>query len=144
MTAQRPILPMATSSRGVNTRVNGFAAAGTLTGNCGFLRRIVDDGSSGIFTSPCKWTPARTENLSGDLLHYSSRRGLPSPINWRAVRSLAARQMFEDGNVNLDSWCGCRGSFSVPPQSYPERWFRDGFAGFSIASFVTLTAFLNI
>jgi len=87
---------------------------------------------------------ARTEKLSGDILHYSVR---DSAHHHRMIGEryapLAAQQMFEEG---------CRTSplklATAAPTAFVRSYllkggFRDGLAGISIASFAAHHAFLK-
>lgn len=87
---------------------------------------------------------ARIEKLQGDILHYTS---IDAAHHHRMIGEryapLAAQQMFEDGRRTS----GLHFAFAAPAaflRSYVlKAGFRDGLAGFSIASFAAHHAFLK-
>lgn len=89
-------------------------------------------------------TGARVVELGGDLLHYTS----PNAAHHHRVigeryAPLAAQQMFEEGRRT-----SVFGVMSAGPAAFIRSWllkggFRDGLAGFTIASFAAHHAFLK-
>jgi len=87
---------------------------------------------------------ARVDNLQGDLLHYTS----PGAAHHHRIigeryAPLAAQQMFEEGRR-----ASILGVASAGPAAFIRSFilkggFRDGFAGFTIASFAAHHAFLK-
>jgi len=87
---------------------------------------------------------ARVERLNGDLLHYTS----PNAAHHHRMigeryAPLAARQMFEEGRRT-----SMLAVASAGPAAFIRSWIlkggiRDGFAGFTIASFAAHHAFLK-
>lgn len=87
---------------------------------------------------------ARVEELAGDLLHYTS----PNAAHHHRMigeryAPLAARQMFEEGRRTSPL-----GVATAAPAAFVQSFilkggFRDGFAGFTIASFAAHHAFLK-
>lgn len=87
---------------------------------------------------------ARTENLSGDLLHYTIRdAAYHHKMIGERYAPLAARQMFEDGARTSPFGVAAAGPLAFLRSLVLKGGFRDGFAGFSIASFAAHHAFLK-
>ena len=87
---------------------------------------------------------ARVENLSGDLLHYTS----PSAAHHHRMigeryAPLAAQQMFEEGRRTSVAGVASAGPSAFIRSYILKGGFRDGFAGFTIASFAAHHAFLK-
>jgi glycosyltransferase involved in cell wall biosynthesis len=87
---------------------------------------------------------ARVENLSGDLLHYTS----PSAAHHHRMigeryAPLAAQQMFEEGRRTSIAGVASAGPSAFIRSFILKGGFRDGFAGFTIASFAAHHAFLK-
>ena len=87
---------------------------------------------------------ARTDQLPGDLLHYSVR---DAAYHHRMIGEryapLAARQMFEDGKKTSAVGVATAGPAAFVRSLFLKAGFRDGFAGFTIASFAAHHAFLK-
>jgi len=87
---------------------------------------------------------ARTDQLPGDLLHYSVR---DAAYHHRMIGEryapLAARQMFEDGKQTSAVGVAAAGPAAFIRSLFLKAGFRDGFAGFTIASFAAHHAFLK-
>ena len=87
---------------------------------------------------------ARVERLSGDLLHYTSTDATHHHrMIGERYAPLAARQMFEEGRRT-----SVFGVASAGPAAFIRSWIlkgglRDGFAGFTIATFAAHHAFLK-
>jgi (heptosyl)LPS beta-1,4-glucosyltransferase len=87
---------------------------------------------------------ARVERLSGDLLHYTSTDAAHHHrMIGERYAPLAARQMFEEGRRT-----SVFGVASAGPAAFIRSWIlkgglRDGFAGFTIATFAAHHAFLK-
>jgi glycosyltransferase involved in cell wall biosynthesis len=87
---------------------------------------------------------ARTEKLSGDLLHYTVRdAAYHHKMIGERYAPLAARQMFEDGERTSTLGVAAAGPLAFLRSLVLKGGFRDGFAGFSIASFAAHHAFLK-
>lgn len=87
---------------------------------------------------------ARVEDLSGDLLHYTS----PSAAHHHRMigeryAPLAAQQMFEEGRRTSMLGVASAGPTAFLRSFVLKGGFRDGFAGFTIASFAAHHAFLK-
>jgi len=86
----------------------------------------------------------RTETLHGDLLHYSVKNAAHHhQMIGERYAPLAARQMFEEGRITSALKIA-----TAAPSAFIRSWllkggFRDGLAGFSIASFAAHHAFLK-
>ena len=87
---------------------------------------------------------SRVEQLTGDLLHYSVR---DAAYHHRMIGEryapLAARQMFEDGKRTSVIGVAAAGPAAFTRSLFLKAGFRDGFAGFTIASFAAHHAFLK-
>lgn len=89
-------------------------------------------------------TGARVAELSGDLLHYTS----PNAAHHHRVigeryAPLAAQQMYEDGRRTSIFSVASAGPAAFIRSFILKGGFRDGFAGFTIASFAAHHAFLK-
>src|SRR5215212_10132442 len=87
---------------------------------------------------------ARTGELAGDLLHYTS----PNSAHHHRVigeryAPLAAQQMFEEGRRTSALRVASAGPSAFIRSFILKGGFRDGFAGFTIASFAAHHAFLK-
>ncbi len=87
---------------------------------------------------------ARIEKLNGDLLHYTS----PSAAHHHRMigeryAPLAARQMFEEGRRTSMLGVASAGPAAFIRSLILKGGLRDGFAGFTIASFAAHHAFLK-
>jgi (heptosyl)LPS beta-1,4-glucosyltransferase len=87
---------------------------------------------------------ARTAGISGDLLHYTS----PNAAHHHRVigeryAPLAAQQMFEEGRRTSILNVASAGPSAFIRSFILKGGFRDGFAGFTIASFAAHHAFLK-
>jgi glycosyltransferase involved in cell wall biosynthesis len=87
---------------------------------------------------------ARVGELGGDLLHYTS----PNAAHHHRVigeryAPLAARQMFEEGRRTSVLAVASAGPAAFIRSLILKGGFRDGFAGFTIASFAAHHAFLK-
>ncbi|HEX3250649.1 MAG TPA: glycosyltransferase family 2 protein [Pyrinomonadaceae bacterium] len=87
---------------------------------------------------------ARVERLSGDLLHYTS----PDAAHHHRMigeryAPLAARQMFEEGRHTSMLGVASAGPAAFIRSLILKGGIRDGFAGFTIASFAAHHAFLK-
>jgi glycosyltransferase involved in cell wall biosynthesis len=87
---------------------------------------------------------ARVGQLSGDLLHYTS----PNAAHHHRVigeryAPLAAQQMFEEGRRTSVFGVASAGPAAFIRSFILKGGFRDGFAGFTIASFAAHHAFLK-
>ena len=87
---------------------------------------------------------ARVEKLNGDLLHYTS----PSAAHHHRMigeryAPLAARQMFEEGRRTSMLGVASAGPAAFIRSLILKGGLRDGFAGFTIASFAAHHAFLK-
>lgn len=87
---------------------------------------------------------ARTEKLSGDILHYSVR---DSSHHHRMIGEryapLAARQMFEEGRQTSPLRIATAAPAAFVSSYILKGGFRDGLAGISIAGFAAHHAFLK-
>jgi glycosyltransferase involved in cell wall biosynthesis len=87
---------------------------------------------------------ARVEKLAGDILHYSV---YDSAYHHRLIGEryapLAAQQMFEDGQRTSVLKIATAGPSAFLGSFILKGGFRDGLAGFSIASFAAHHAFLK-
>ena len=87
---------------------------------------------------------SRTDTLTGDLLHYGVR---DAAYHHRMIGDryapLAARQMFEEGRRTSRLAVATAGPAAFVRSLILRGGFRDGFAGFSIASFAGHHAFLK-
>jgi glycosyltransferase involved in cell wall biosynthesis len=87
---------------------------------------------------------ARTEKLSGDILHYSVR---DSAHHHRMIGEryapLAAEQMFEEGRRTSQLKIAAAAPAAFVRSYLLKGGFRDGLAGISIASFAAHHAFLK-
>jgi hypothetical protein len=87
---------------------------------------------------------ARVEKLKGDLLHYTS----PDAAHHHRMigeryAPLAARQMFEEGRRTSAFGVASAGPAAFIRSLILKGGLRDGFAGFTIASFAAHHAFLK-
>ena len=87
---------------------------------------------------------SRVERLNGDLLHYTS----PDAAHHHRMigeryAPLAARQMFEDGRRTSMLGVASAGPAAFIRSLILKGGLRDGFAGFTIASFAAHHAFLK-
>ena len=87
---------------------------------------------------------ARVSELQGDLLHYTS----PDAAHHHRMigeryAPLAAQQMFEDGRRTSVLAVASAGPAAFVRSFILKGGFRDGFAGFTIASFAAHHAFLK-
>jgi len=87
---------------------------------------------------------ARVEELNGDLLHYTS----PNAAHHHRVigdryAPLAAQQMYEEGRRTSIFSVASAGPAAFIRSFILKGGFRDGFAGFTIASFAAHHAFLK-
>ena len=87
---------------------------------------------------------ARTGELAGDLLHYTS----PNSAHHHRVigeryAPLAAQQMFDEGRRTSALRVASAGPSAFIRSFILKGGFRDGFAGFTIASFAAHHAFLK-
>lgn len=87
---------------------------------------------------------ARVAELSGDLLHYTS----PSAAHHHRMigeryAPLSAQQMFEEGRRTSVLGVASAGPSAFIRSFILKGGFRDGFAGFTIASFAAHHAFLK-
>src|SRR5690348_12972840 len=87
---------------------------------------------------------ARVSQLDGDLLHYTSPGAAHhhSMIGERYA-PLAAQQMFEEGRRTSIAGVASAGPAAFIRSFILKGGFRDGFAGFTIASFAAHHAFLK-
>jgi glycosyltransferase involved in cell wall biosynthesis len=88
---------------------------------------------------------ARVENLLGDILHYTNDGGAAKHHRMIGERyaPLAARQMFEEGRRTTRARIATAGPAAFIRSFLLKGGFRDGLAGFSIASFAAHHAFLK-
>ncbi|HEX8136544.1 MAG TPA: glycosyltransferase family 2 protein [Pyrinomonadaceae bacterium] len=88
---------------------------------------------------------ARVENLRGDLLHYTNDGGAARHHRMIGERyaPLAARQMFEEGRRTTRARIATAGLAAFIRSFLLKGGFRDGLAGFSIATFAAHHAFLK-
>ena len=87
---------------------------------------------------------ARVERLQGDLLHYTSQDAAHHHrMIGERYAPLAARQMFEDGRRTSVLGVAAAGPAAFFRSLILKGGLRDGFAGFTIASFAAHHAFLK-
>ena len=87
---------------------------------------------------------ARVEKLSGDLLHYTSKDAAHHHrMIGERYAPLAARQMFEEGRRTSVLGVASAGPAAFIRSLILKGGLRDGFAGFTIASFAAHHAFLK-
>jgi glycosyltransferase involved in cell wall biosynthesis len=87
---------------------------------------------------------ARVERLSGDLLHYTSENAAHHHrMIGERYAPLAARQMFEEGRRTSVLGVASAGPAAFIRSLILKGGLRDGFAGFTIASFAAHHAFLK-
>jgi (heptosyl)LPS beta-1,4-glucosyltransferase len=87
---------------------------------------------------------ARVERLSGDLLHYTSQDAAHHHrMIGERYAPLAARQMFEEGRRTSILGVASAGPAAFIRSLILKGGLRDGFAGFTIASFAAHHAFLK-
>lgn len=88
---------------------------------------------------------ARVEDLRGDILHYTNDGGAAKHHRMIGERyaPLAARQMFEEGRRTTVARIATAGPAAFIRSFLLKGGFRDGLAGFSIASFAAHHAFLK-
>jgi len=87
---------------------------------------------------------ARVEKLSGDLLHYTSKDAAHHHrMIGERYAPLAALQMFEDGRRTSVFGVASAGPAAFIRSLILKGGLRDGFAGFTIASFAAHHAFLK-
>jgi glycosyltransferase involved in cell wall biosynthesis len=89
-------------------------------------------------------TGARIERLSGDLLHYTSQDAAHHHrMIGERYAPLGARQMFEEGRRTSVFGVASAGPAAFFRSLILKGGLRDGFAGFTIASFAAHHAFLK-
>lgn len=87
---------------------------------------------------------ARVERLNGDLLHYTSHNAAHHHrMIGERYAPLAARQMFEEGRRTSVLGVASAGPAAFIRSLILKGGLRDGFAGFTIASFAAHHAFLK-
>jgi glycosyltransferase involved in cell wall biosynthesis len=87
---------------------------------------------------------ARVERLAGDLLHYTSQNAAHHHrMIGERYAPLAALQMFEDGRRTSVFGVASAGPAAFIRSFILKGGLRDGFAGFTIASFAAHHAFLK-
>jgi glycosyltransferase involved in cell wall biosynthesis len=87
---------------------------------------------------------ARVEKLAGDLLHYTSQDAAHHHrMIGERYAPLAARQMFEEGRRTSVLGVASAGPAAFIRSLILKGGLRDGFAGFTIASFAAHHAFLK-
>jgi glycosyltransferase involved in cell wall biosynthesis len=88
---------------------------------------------------------ARVERLRGDILHYTNDGGAAKHHRMIGERyaPLAARQMFEEGRRTTLTRIATAGPAAFIRSFLLKGGFRDGLAGYSIASFAAHHAFLK-
>jgi glycosyltransferase involved in cell wall biosynthesis len=87
---------------------------------------------------------ARVERLTGDLLHYTSPNAAHHhQMIGERYAPLAARQMFEEGRRTSVLGVASAGPAAFIRSLILKGGLRDGFAGFTIASFAAHHAFLK-
>jgi len=87
---------------------------------------------------------SRIERLEGDLLHYTvPDAAYHHKMIGERYAPLAARQMFEDGKRTSPLLVASAAPFAFVRSLLLKGGFRDGLAGFSIASFAAHHAFLK-
>jgi len=86
----------------------------------------------------------RVEKLKGDLLHYTSQNAAHHHrVIGERYAPLAARQMFEEGRRTSVLGVASAGPAAFIRSLILKGGLRDGFAGFTIASFAAHHAFLK-
>ena len=108
-TAQRPILPMATRSRGALIIKQRWIRGGGWYPDRQLRLFKKNQGrwkQRHIHESVQMNPSARRKTFSGDLLAlHVANAAYHHRINWRALRALAARQMFEEGRrTSILAW----------------------------------------
>ncbi len=89
-------------------------------------------------------TGARVERLAGDLLHYTMQNAAHHHrMIGERYAPLAARQMFEEGRRTSVLGVASAGPAAFIRSLILKGGLRDGFAGFTIASFAAHHAFLK-
>ena len=92
----------------------------------------------------CPNPGARVERLSGDLLHYTLQNAAHHHrMIGERYAPLAARQMFEEGRRTSVLGVASAGPAAFFRSLILKGGLRDGFAGFTIASFAAHHAFLK-
>ena len=87
---------------------------------------------------------ARVERLNGDLLHYTSQNAAHHHrMIGERYAPLAARQMYEEGRRTTVLGVASAGPAAFIRSLLLKGGLRDGFAGFTIASFAAHHAFLK-
>ena len=87
---------------------------------------------------------ARVQRLTGDLLHYTSQNAAHHHrVIGERYAPLAARQMFEEGRRTSILGVASAGPAAFIRSLILKGGLRDGFAGFTIASFAAHHAFLK-
>jgi hypothetical protein len=87
---------------------------------------------------------ARVERLSGDILHYTLQNAAHHHrMIGERYAPLAARQMFEEGRRTSVLGVASAGPAAFFRSLILKGGLRDGFAGFTIASFAAHHAFLK-
>ena len=87
---------------------------------------------------------ARVERLNGDLLHYTSQNAAHHHrMIGERYAPLAARQMYEEGRRTSVLGVASAGPAAFIRSLIVKGGLRDGFAGFTIASFAAHHAFLK-
>jgi glycosyltransferase involved in cell wall biosynthesis len=88
---------------------------------------------------------ARAETLEGDILHYTNSGGAPEHHRMIGERyaPLAARQMFEEGRRTTPARIATAAPAAFVRAFILKGGFRDGLAGYTIASFAAHHAFLK-
>ena len=87
---------------------------------------------------------ARVERLDGDLLHYTSQNAAHHHrMIGERYAPLAARQMFEEGRRTSVIGVASAGPAAFIRSLILKGGLRDGFAGFTLASFAAHHAFLK-
>jgi hypothetical protein len=89
-------------------------------------------------------TNARVGQLTGDLLHYTSQNATHHHrIIGERYAPLAAQQMFEEGRRTSVFGVASAGPAAFIRSFILKGGFRDGFAGFTIATFAAHHSFLK-
>jgi len=87
---------------------------------------------------------ARTETIDGDILHYTSNNAAHhQQMIGERYAPLSARQMFDEGRRTSALKIATAGPAAFLRSYVLKGGFRDGLAGFSIASFAAHHAFLK-
>jgi len=87
---------------------------------------------------------SRTAALEGDILHYTSNSAAHHHrMIGERYAPLSARQMFAEGKRTSPLKIAVAGPAAFLRSYVVKRGFRDGLAGFSIASFAAHHAFLK-